>query len=73
MVMKIVRTVVGGTLAAVGIIFSILPGSILLVIGGLFLLSFDWPIARKWLAYCQNLMAKSARKLDNFLLRRKLR
>ncbi|TDF41421.1 tellurium resistance protein TerC [Alteromonadaceae bacterium M269] len=56
-----------------GVIFFILPGSILFVIGGLMLLSIDFPAARKWLKKCQNSMSRSARWLDRFLLTRKFR
>ncbi|GEA13141.1 PGPGW domain-containing protein [Alteromonas sp. KUL49] len=71
--MKYIRLTLGGLLFATGIIFTILPGSILLVVGGLMLLSYDWPRARQWLKFNQNLMSKGARKLDRFLLLRKMR
>lgn len=71
--MKYVRLTLGGLLFSAGIVLTILPGSILLVIAGLMLLSYDWPRARGWLTYCQNSMTKSAKKLDRFLLLRKMR
>lgn len=71
--MKVLRLTFGGLLFVTGIIFTILPGSILLVLGGLMLLSYDWPRARGWLAFFQKSMAGSARKLDRMLLNRKLR
>jgi len=71
--MKILRLTLGGLLFVSGIILTLLPGSILLVIGGLVLLSYDWPRARGWLKVSQNMMSSSARKLDRVLLSRKLR
>ncbi|MCQ8847096.1 putative transmembrane protein PGPGW [Alteromonas sp. 76-1] len=71
--MKIVRLTLGGILFIGGIILTLLPGSILLVIGGLVLLSYDWPRARGWLKISQNMMASSARRIDRVLLMRKFR
>ena len=56
-----------------GIVLTLLPGSILLVVGGLVLLSYDWPRARNWLKYSQKTMTNGARRIDRFLLMRKLR
>ncbi|AGP85490.1 integral membrane protein TerC [Alteromonas mediterranea U4] len=56
-----------------GIVLTLLPGSILLVVGGLMLLSYDWPRARGWLKYSQKTMTTGARKIDRFLLMRRLR
>jgi len=71
-VKKTARTVIGSTLVVVGIVFTILPGSILMVLGGLMMLSVDYPKARKLLAMAQNSMSKSARKLDAVIVKRKL-
>ncbi|WP_394220497.1 PGPGW domain-containing protein [Alteromonas gracilis] len=71
--MRALRLTLGALLFAGGIILTLLPGSILLVIGGLVLLSYDWPKARGWLKYSQKTMTVSARKVDRFLLMRKLR
>lgn len=71
--LKALRLTIGGLLTAAGVIFFILPGSILFLIGGLLLLSYDWPRARTLLAHCQKGMSRSARKLDAILLSRKLR
>lgn len=71
--MKIIRLTLGAILFIGGIVLTLLPGSILLVIGGLVLLSYDWPRARGWLKISQNMMASSARKLDRVLLLRKFR
>jgi hypothetical protein len=70
---KTIRITLGFALTAFGIVFFILPGSIFALILGLFLLSFDFPIARRWLKLCQNTMSTSARKIDSLLLKRKLR
>ncbi len=69
--MKSVRIGLGAILCSIGVIFFILPGSILFLIGGLFLLSFDVPIARKWLRVSQRSMSKGASALDNFFAKRK--
>lgn len=71
--MKAIRMTLGALLVASGVIFALLPGSILVLIGGLVLLSYDWPKARRWLAHCQSSMSRGARKLDRYLLARKLR
>ena len=71
--METLRLTVGATLFAAGIILTLLPGSILLVLGGLLMLSYDWPRARILLKYFQTGMSRSARKVDAMLLARKLR
>ena len=71
--MRIVRLTLGAILFVGGIVLTLLPGSILLVVGGLVLLSYDWPKARNWLKYSQKTMATGACKIDRFLLKRKLR
>ncbi|GGF55481.1 PGPGW domain-containing protein [Alteromonas lipolytica] len=71
--LKTIRLSLGALLFISGIILTLLPGSILLVIAGLMLLSYDWPRARTWLKFFQNQMASSARKLDRLLLFRRLR
>lgn len=71
MVAKTFRTIIGMTLCIVGIIFTIIPGSILLVLAGLILLSYDYPMARRWLKSVQNVVSVGARKLDSWLLNRR--
>lgn len=71
--MKLLRLTLGGLLFVAGIVFTIIPGSILLVISGLVLLSYDWPRARSWLVWFQRSTARSARRIDAWLLARKLR
>jgi hypothetical protein len=46
----------------------ILPGSILVLLVGLLMLSYDVPKARDWLRTCQKVMSKSASKLDKLIL-----
>ncbi len=71
--MRKVRLVSGGILVFGGILLTLLPGSILLVLAGLMLLSVDWPPARLYLTRCQRGMSSSARRLDRYLLLRKMR
>ncbi|GAC14658.1 tellurium resistance protein TerC [Aliiglaciecola lipolytica] len=70
---KTIRITLGAVLSAIGVVFAILPGSILFLLGGLLLLSYDIPLARRWLQKCQNGMTISARKLDRYILNRKYR
>jgi glucose dehydrogenase len=70
---KVIRLTLGSILFIGGILLTIVPGSMLIVLSGLVLLSYDWPRARGWLTYCQNSMSRSAKRLDKFLLARKLR
>lgn len=69
--MKLLRTFTGATLLILGIVFTIIPGSSLFVLGGLVLLSMDFPIARRFLTKIQKTTSVAARKLDLFLLKRK--
>jgi hypothetical protein len=69
---KKIRIAFGAVFALVGLVFFIIPGSMLVLLIGLMMLSYDIPKARTWLRWCQNAMSKSARKLDAFLLSRKL-
>ena len=46
---KTFRIGLGSILVAAGVIFFILPGSILFLLGGLLMLSYDVPRAREWL------------------------
>lgn len=66
---KALRTIAGGFLVAVGVIFTILPGSILFVLAGLILLSMDYPKARVLLAMAQKSARKGAVKLDSLIRR----
>jgi hypothetical protein len=65
---KKLRIALGGLLAIFGVVFFILPGSILVLLVGLLMLSYDVPKARDWLRTCQNVMSKSASKLDKLIL-----
>ncbi len=70
---KTFRIGLGSIMVAAGVIFFILPGSILFLMGVLLMLSYDVPRAREWLRVCQNSMATGARRLDRILLKRRLR
>jgi len=70
---KKLRIALGGLLAIFGVVFFILPGSILVLLVGLLMLSYDVPKARDWLRTCQKVMSKSASKLDKFILDKRLR
>ncbi|MCF2950234.1 tellurium resistance protein TerC [Paraglaciecola aquimarina] len=70
---KKIRITLGCICAGFGVVFFILPGSIFVLILGLVMLSYDFPKARHLLKVCQKSMSSSARKLDSFLLKRKLR
>jgi uncharacterized membrane protein len=69
--MRLFRMLISIVLILFGVIFSILPGSILFVLGGFVLLSIDFPPAKRFLAKMQRTMSRSARKLDLFMLNRK--
>jgi len=71
--MKVLRTVAAIALIILGIVLTILPGSILLLLGGLVLLSIDFPHAKKILSKTQRATSRTARKLDLLLLNRKYR
>lgn len=70
---KRLRITFGAILAIFGVVFFILPGSMFILLLGLLMLSYDVPRARNWLRTCQNMMSKSARKLDKIILDRKLK
>ncbi len=70
---KKLRIALGGLLAIFGVVFFILPGSILVLLVGLLMLSYDVPKARDWLRTCQKVMSKSASKLDKLILDKRLR
>jgi uncharacterized membrane protein YbaN (DUF454 family) len=72
-VTKHLRISVGALLVATGIILFILPGSMLFVLLGLAILSYDLPKARAWLRNGQIGMSRAARKLDKMLYERKFR
>lgn len=69
---KLIISLFGGLLVALGAIFIIVPGpSLLLLIPGFYLLSLEYDWAKVWLKKCQRLMTKMARHVDNFLAKRK--
>lgn len=69
---KSLISVVGGVLVLLGLIFIIIPGpSLLLIIPGLFILSFEYPVAKVWLKTAMRKMRLAAKWLDSKLLKRK--
>lgn len=71
MLNKPARITLGAIGVFIGSVLFILPGSIFFLVAGLFLLSFDFPLARKLLKKSQHAMYIGSRKLDGFLLARK--
>jgi hypothetical protein len=69
--MRLFRILTSVILILCGVLFTILPGSIIFLLGGLMLLSVDFYPARRFLTKVQRAMTLSARKLDLFLLNRK--
>ena len=69
---KSLISVAGGLLVLLGLIFVIIPGpSLLLIIPGLVILSFEYPIAKVWLKKCMRTLRGSAQWVDRILLKRK--
>ena len=62
---KTAITVIGGVLVLLGLILLIVPGpAFVLLIPGFFILSLEYPSAKKWLKKCQIIMRDSARWTD---------
>lgn len=69
---KLFLSVFGGFLVLLGLIFIIIPGpSLLFIIPGLFLLSFEYPLAKKWLRKSMKVMGHTARWVDKKMWQRK--
>ncbi|WP_395341726.1 PGPGW domain-containing protein [Ningiella sp. W23] len=69
---KTIRTTAGASLVGLGALFILIPGpSLIFLIPGLMLLSFDYPLARSWLKKCQKFASQSARWLDSKITRRR--
>lgn len=71
--MKFIRSLLGGMLILLGILLTILPGSTLLVLAGLVLISVDYKYPRSMLRKLQKSLGRASRKLDKLMLRRKYR
>jgi hypothetical protein len=69
--MRLFRIFTSIILLLVGVIFTILPGSTLFLLGGLVLLSMDFHPARRSLTIVQRAITRRARSFDIFLLNRK--
>ena len=73
MLNKPLRITLGAICTFIGTVLFILPGSILFLIAGLFLLSFDFPVVKGWLKKSMRAMSIGAAKLDSYLLNRRFR
>jgi hypothetical protein len=71
--MKFIRSLLGGVLVLLGIVLTILPGSTILILAGLVLISIDYKYPRAKLRILQKSLGRASRKLDRFLLKRKFR
>ncbi|MFW8592529.1 PGPGW domain-containing protein [Glaciecola sp. 2405UD65-10] len=71
---KLAISIVGGLFVLIGLVFILLPGpSLLLIIPGLFILSYEYPLAKVWLRKCMKIMRNSAKYLDRLFRRKSLR
>jgi hypothetical protein len=69
---KLFISIIGATLVLLGLLFIVLPGpALLLIIPGLFMLSFEYPLAKTWLRKCMIWARKTAQWIDRKLLHRK--
>ena len=69
---KAIITVVGVCITCLGLVLIFLPGpASLLIPVGLAILALEYPIARKWLRKFQSILSASAKKADDFFIRRK--
>ena len=69
---KAIITVVGVCITCLGIVLILLPGPASLLIPiGLAILAFEYPVARKWLRKFQVILTRSAKKADEFFVKRK--
>lgn len=74
LIKKTFLSVAGVAFLGLGLIFVIVPGpSLIFLVLGLLLLSFEYPLARKWLKSCQGMMRRAAALIDKRLLARKYR
>jgi len=66
---KLLITLVGGSLLIFSIIFIALPGTILLLLISLTILALEYQWARCHVKKAQRMLSKSAKGLDNFILK----
>lgn len=71
--MKQLKVILGMVLCILGVVLTILPGSFLLLLAGLVLLSTEYPLAKRLLRKLQKSLSVSSRKLDSYLRKRKSR
>lgn len=69
---KSLVTLFGSLLIMLGLIFIIIPGpSLLFIVPGLLILSYEYPLAKRWLRHTMKLMQKTARWVDQRISDRK--
>jgi hypothetical protein len=69
---KSLISIVGGSLVLLGLIFIIVPGpSLIFIIPGLVILSFEYPLAKMWLRKCMRQARRAAQWIDRKMLQRK--
>ncbi|MCG7533274.1 PGPGW domain-containing protein [Psychrobium sp. MM17-31] len=64
---KTLITLVGGGLLAFGLIFILLPGTVLILPIALAILALEYDWARRWVKVAQKMLTKSAKKMDDFV------
>lgn len=66
---KTLITLIGGALLIFSIIFIALPGTILLLLIALTILALEYQWARRHVKTAQRMLSKSAKGLDNFIIK----
>lgn len=66
-------TLVGGSLLAFGLIFILLPGTVLILPIALAILALEYEWARRYVKVAQRMLTKSAKKMDEFVAKCKRR
>lgn len=68
---KTILSLIGGSLVLLGLMFILVPGpSLLFIVPGLIILSYEYTWAETWLRKCMKFMRKSAKWLDQKTRRR---
>lgn len=68
---KALITLVGGSLLAFGIIFIALPGTVVIIPVALAILALEYDWARRYVKIAQKMLSKSAKKMDQFVAKRR--
>ncbi len=64
---KTIITLVGGGLLAFGLIFILLPGTVIILPIALAILALEYDWARRYVKVAQRMLTKSAKKMDEFI------